>query len=77
LAFATTEDVIILLYQLSFTVASFLCGNATNIWELVAFRFVQGLGGGALLVTAQTILQRVSYCKTRNGTGYLRNGSVL
>ena len=23
-----------------FTVASFLCGNATNIWELVAFRFV-------------------------------------
>lgn len=39
-----------------FTVASFLCGNATNIWELVAFRFVQGLGGGALLVTAQTII---------------------
>ena len=26
-----------------FTVASFLCGNATNIWELVAFRFIQGL----------------------------------
>ena len=26
-----------------FTVSSFLCGNATNIWELVAFRFVQGL----------------------------------
>ncbi len=39
-----------------FTVASFLCGNATNIWELVAFRFLQGLGGGALLVTAQTML---------------------
>ena len=39
-----------------FTVASFLCGNATNIWELVAFRFIQGLGGGALLVTAQTII---------------------
>ncbi len=39
-----------------FTVASFLCGNATNIWELVAFRFIQGLGGGALLVTSQTIL---------------------
>ena len=39
-----------------FTVASFLCGNATNIWELVAFRFLQGLGGGALLVTAQTII---------------------
>ncbi|WP_353137069.1 DHA2 family efflux MFS transporter permease subunit [Pseudopedobacter sp.] len=39
-----------------FTVSSFLCGNATNIWELVAFRFIQGMGGGALLVTAQTIL---------------------
>src|SRR6188768_4457993 len=39
-----------------FTVASFLCGNATNIWELVAFRFIQGLGGGALLVTSQTII---------------------
>ncbi len=39
-----------------FTVASFLCGNADNIWELVAFRFIQGMGGGALLVTAQTIL---------------------
>ncbi|HNP20374.1 MAG TPA: DHA2 family efflux MFS transporter permease subunit [Fulvivirga sp.] len=39
-----------------FTVASFLCGNANNIWELVAFRFIQGLGGGALLVTAQTII---------------------
>lgn len=39
-----------------FTVSSFLCGNANNIWELVAFRFLQGMGGGALLVTAQTIL---------------------
>lgn len=39
-----------------FTTASFLCGQATNIWELVAFRFIQGLGGGALLVTAQTII---------------------
>jgi MFS transporter, DHA2 family, multidrug resistance protein len=39
-----------------FTAASFMCGNATNIWELVIFRFIQGLGGGALLVTAQTII---------------------
>ncbi|MCA0348028.1 MAG: multidrug efflux MFS transporter [Bacteroidetes bacterium] len=41
---------------ITFTVASFMCGQATNIWELVAFRFIQGLGGGALLVTAQTII---------------------
>ncbi|MEO8583526.1 MAG: MDR family MFS transporter [Flavitalea sp.] len=39
-----------------FTVFSFLCGNATNIWELVFFRFMQGIGGGALLVTSQTII---------------------
>src|SRR3954452_21230734 len=24
-----------------FTVSSFFCGNAHNIWELVAFRFIQ------------------------------------
>lgn len=39
-----------------FTIFSFLCGNADNIWELVAFRFLQGVGGGALLVTSQTII---------------------
>lgn len=42
-----------------FTIASFLCGNATSIWELVFFRFIQGLGGGALLVTSQTIITEV------------------
>jgi len=49
-----------------FTVCSFLCGNATNIWELVAFRFVQGMGGGALLVTAQTIITE-SYPVAKRG----------
>ncbi len=39
-----------------FTVSSFLCGNASGIGELVVFRFIQGLGGGALLVTSQTII---------------------
>src|SRR5256885_7715134 len=39
-----------------FTVFSFLCGNANSIWELVAFRFLQGVGGGALLTTSQTII---------------------
>jgi len=42
-----------------FTISSFLCGNADNIWELVFFRFIQGLGGGALLVTSQTIITEV------------------
>lgn len=49
-----------------FTVASFLCGNATNIWELVFFRFIQGLGGGALLVTSQTIITE-SYPPEKRG----------
>ncbi|WP_118953049.1 DHA2 family efflux MFS transporter permease subunit [Taibaiella helva] len=39
-----------------FTVCSFLCGNATTMWELILFRFLQGVGGGALLVTSQTII---------------------
>ncbi|HXN35921.1 MAG TPA: DHA2 family efflux MFS transporter permease subunit [Opitutaceae bacterium] len=41
---------------LLFTAASVACGNAHSIWELVAFRFIQGLGGGALLSTSQAIL---------------------
>jgi DHA2 family multidrug resistance protein len=49
-----------------FTVFSFLCGNATNIWELVAFRFLQGIGGGALLVTSQTIITE-SYPPEKRG----------
>lgn len=41
---------------LLFTLCSFLCGNATNIWELVFFRFLQGLGGGALLSVSAMIV---------------------
>jgi MFS transporter, DHA2 family, multidrug resistance protein len=39
-----------------FTLASLLCGTATNVWQLVAYRVIQGLGGGALQPTAQAIL---------------------
>src|SRR5947208_9986452 len=39
-----------------FTIFSFLCGNSTSIEELIIFRFLQGVGGGALLVTSQTII---------------------
>src|ERR1051325_6136669 len=49
-----------------FTVCSFLCGNANGIWELVFFRFIQGLGGGALLVTSQTIITE-SYPPEKRG----------
>jgi MFS transporter, DHA2 family, multidrug resistance protein len=49
-----------------FTVCSFLCGNANGIWELVLFRFLQGVGGGALLVTSQTIITE-SYPPEKRG----------
>lgn len=49
-----------------FTVCSFLCGNSTTIAELVIFRFLQGVGGGALLVTSQTIITE-SYPREKRG----------
>src|SRR5690349_2183752 len=39
-----------------FTAASFMCGNAHSLTALVAWRIIQGLGGGALLSTSQAIL---------------------
>ncbi|MCC6726651.1 MAG: DHA2 family efflux MFS transporter permease subunit [Saprospiraceae bacterium] len=39
-----------------FTVASIFCGSAENLETLVAFRFLQGIGGGALLSVSQGIL---------------------
>jgi DHA2 family multidrug resistance protein len=39
-----------------FTTASFFCGHAVGLWELVIFRFIQGAGGGAMLSTSQAIL---------------------
>ncbi len=39
-----------------FTIASFLCGTATNITQLVIYRVIQGIGGGALQPTAQAIM---------------------
>ncbi len=39
-----------------FTIASWLCGNAPDLVTLVIARFIQGIGGGALLSTSQAIL---------------------
>lgn len=39
-----------------FTVASLLCGNASTLEQLIAFRILQGLAGGGLISTAQAIL---------------------
>jgi DHA2 family multidrug resistance protein len=39
-----------------FTFASLMCGLSTNLWTLVLWRFIQGIGGGGLLSTAQSII---------------------
>lgn len=39
-----------------FTFSSLMCGLSTNLWMLVFWRFVQGIGGGGLLSTAQSII---------------------
>lgn len=39
-----------------FTLASYMCGNSSSLWMLVFWRFVQGIGGGALLSVSQGIL---------------------
>jgi DHA2 family multidrug resistance protein len=39
-----------------FTIASMACGQSTSLGELVFFRFIQGIGGGALMATSQAIL---------------------
>lgn len=39
-----------------FTFSSLMCGLSTSLWTLVLWRFIQGLGGGGLLATAQSII---------------------
>jgi len=44
------------LSQLLFVIASFLCGISWNLPSLVFFRILQGIGGGAILPVALTIM---------------------
>jgi DHA2 family multidrug resistance protein len=53
---------------LLFTAASFLCGTARSLSALVAFRVLQGLGGGALLSMSQSIMVE-TFPPQRQGTG--------
>lgn len=39
-----------------FLIGSMLCGQATDIWQLIGFRAVQGLGGGIMFANAFTII---------------------
>ncbi|WPU92653.1 DHA2 family efflux MFS transporter permease subunit [Mucilaginibacter sabulilitoris] len=51
---------------IAFTFFSAMCGLSSNIWTLVAFRFLQGMGGGALLSVSQAIVFEV-YGKEKQG----------
>lgn len=51
-----------------FTVASFLCGAARTLPQIVAFRILQGMGGGALLAIAQALIVEL-FPAERQGTG--------
>jgi DHA2 family multidrug resistance protein len=39
-----------------FTVASYMCAESSSLTEIIVWRFIQGVGGGALLSTSQAIL---------------------
>jgi MFS family permease len=51
-----------------FLVGSVLCGLSQNMRELIAFRAVQGLGGGALLVSTQAVIGDVVSPRERAAT---------
>jgi DHA2 family multidrug resistance protein len=42
-----------------FIVASFLCGTATSLGQIVMWRLLQGAGGAALLSTAQATIRQI------------------
>jgi DHA2 family multidrug resistance protein len=50
-----------------FTICSFMCGQADNIWVLVLFRFLQGIGGGALISVSQAVIFE-NFPKEKHGT---------
>jgi EmrB/QacA subfamily drug resistance transporter len=52
-----------------FTLGSLLCGLATTATELIAFRIIQGLGGGMIMPLAQIIMA--------NAAGPKRMGRVM
>ena len=51
---------------LAFTFFSLMCGQATNIWMLIVFRFLQGMGGAALLSVSQAIVFEIFPKEKRN-----------
>jgi MFS transporter, DHA2 family, multidrug resistance protein len=61
-----------------FGIASYFCGASETLWELVFWRFIQGIGGGALLSTSQAILFDAFETKERGlASGLFGMGIVL
>jgi len=61
-----------------FTVASYMCGQSTSLVEIIVWRFIQGVGGGALLSTSQAILFDAFEVKDRPiASGLFGMGIVL
>ena len=60
---------------LLFVIASFFCGAAHSLGLLVFWRVIQGIGGGALLSTAQTTLFESSR-RMRSGSARRCSASV-
>jgi DHA2 family multidrug resistance protein len=59
-----------------FTVASVLCGLAGTIFEMVAFRFLQGVCGAALVPLAQTMLLNL-YPREKQGSAMAIWGAAV
>lgn len=69
---------VLLVGILLFTVASFLCGIAPNLWVLIVMRGVQGLGAAILMaLTVALIRQTVPKEKTGRAMGLLGTMSAI
>ena len=55
-----------------FMIGSALCGTAENITQLGIYRAIQGIGGGALVPIAFTIVLIFSLLKTRENGWFIR-----
>ena len=49
-----------------FLVGSMLCGTATDIWQLIGYRLLQGLGGGMLFPVANAVIADI-YAPSERG----------
>ena len=49
-----------------FTLGSMLCGTATNFTQILTYRIIQGIGGGALIPVSQAIL-RETFSRKQQG----------